>query len=76
MSGITKGHIGKSNIASLNANKEIKLSVLDLETGIKTEYNSTREAARALTCQNRSIIKNMNSIKQKPYKGRYVFTKL
>jgi hypothetical protein len=50
----------------------IKIEVLDLETEIKTEYNSLRAAAKALLCPRASIMKNIKSKKQKPYRGRYI----
>jgi hypothetical protein len=49
---------------------------LRLPTKISTIYNSIRVAAKALNVFPQAIIQNINSKKQKPYKGRYVFTKL
>jgi hypothetical protein len=53
-----------------------KLEVTDLETNISTVYNSIGAAAKDLNI-NRGIISgyfNRNQIK--PYRGRYVFTKI
>lgn len=53
--------------------KSKRLSVLDLETGVETTYNSIGEAARTLNLLLDSIRANMRSKNKKPYRGRYVF---
>jgi len=53
-----------------------RISVTDLISGIITEYSSIRQAAKALNCGDSTITYNLNSKKQKPYKGRYVFIKI
>jgi hypothetical protein len=50
-----------------------KIMVTDLETNSSTYYASINEAAKALSCRDCSILKNLNSKNKKPYKGRYVF---
>ncbi len=56
--------------------KGIKVTVLDLETSIITEYHSIRKAAQALDSYPTAIIKydNLQLIRgyTKPFKGRYV----
>ena len=42
-----------------------------LETGINTEYNSIRQAAKVLNCFQSAISANLRSKSQKPYLGRY-----
>ncbi len=59
-----------------NQPNALKIQVTDLELNTKTTYNSTHEAARALNIPQSSISCNLKSKKQKPYKGRYVFTKI
>ena len=70
MSVSQKGHKGA---AQPNA---IQIEVTDLETNTSTSYASINEAAKALNCPSASIRRNLNSISQKPYKGRYAFKKL
>lgn len=50
-----------------------QIEVTDLQTGISTVYNSINLAGKTLNVSHSSIINNINSKKQKPYKGRYVF---
>jgi len=52
------------------------IEVFDLEENISTIYNSIREAARALNLpSHKAIVNYIKNNKQKPYKGRYTFTK-
>ena len=53
-----------------------RIEVTDLSTGIKTEYESIKKAAKALNTYDGAISYNIVSKKQKPFKGRYVFKKL
>lgn len=53
-----------------------RIDVTDLSTGIKTEYESIKKAAKALNCSDSAIGYNINSKKQKPFKGRYVLSKI
>lgn len=47
--------------------------VTDLETNCSVCYDSVNLAAKALNCGDSSILKNRKSIKNKAYKGRFVF---
>lgn len=53
----------------------IKVTVLDLETSITTEYNSIRKAAQAMHSYAHVVIKHenlqLNKAYKKPFKGRY-----
>jgi len=53
-----------------------KISVLDLSTNETTEYDSMREAARALNIKHNVISIYLKNNQQKPYKGRYIFKKI
>lgn len=68
MSLSQKGHKG-----SYNQPNSKKLMVTDLETNTSTYYDSINLAAKALKIGDSSILKNLNSLKGKPYKRRYVF---
>lgn len=70
MSLSQKGHKGS---AQPNAKK---IMVTDLETNSSTNYDSINKAAKALSCGDSSILKNLKSKNKNPYKGRYVFTLL
>jgi group I intron endonuclease len=71
---ISASMMGKNS--SKNQPSSLKLEVTDLEKNISTIFNSISEAARALKIAQPSISYNLKSKKQKPYKGRYVFTKI
>lgn len=49
--------------------------ILDLNSGITTEYPSARNAAIALNASNSTIMNKLNGKNNKPYKGRYVISK-
>lgn len=49
--------------------------ILDLNSGITTEYPSARNAAIALNASNSTIMNKLNGKNDKPYKGRYVISK-
>lgn len=51
------------------------VAVLDLNTGITTEYPSARNAALALNASNSTIMNKVNGKNTKPYKDRYVIRK-
>jgi hypothetical protein len=51
------------------------IEVFDLEEKTTTTYNSIGEAARALNIYQSVIVKYFARNQQKPYKGRYTFSK-
>jgi group I intron endonuclease len=53
-----------------------KISVSDLELDTKISYNSLKEASRALNILQSSISNYLINNRKKPYKGRYIFTKI
>ena len=71
-----KEHLTKLNKNVLAIKKGIKVSILDLETNITTDYDSIRKAAQALGSYATVLIKheNLKLYKgyTKPFKGRYV----
>jgi group I intron endonuclease len=52
------------------------IEVMVLETGNKNTYESTREAGRALNIDSSIISRYLRNNQKKPYKGRYIFTKI
>jgi group I intron endonuclease len=50
----------------------VQLEVLDLETGIKTTYDSISEAAIALDVKRPSLSRYLLGTQVKPFKGRYI----
>jgi hypothetical protein len=56
--------------------KSIVVLVTDLTTNISTEYNSMSAAARALGIGKASVINYFSNNQKKPYKGRYIFSKI
>jgi group I intron endonuclease len=52
------------------------IEVIELETGNKNTYESTREAGRALNIDGSIIARYLRDNQKKPYKGRYIFTKI
>jgi F-type H+-transporting ATPase subunit a len=53
----------------------IKIKVTDLETNITTEYDSVKQAARALDLSSpNTIYMFFKQNQKKPYKGRYIFS--
>jgi hypothetical protein len=68
-------HETRAKISASQPNS-IKLEVLDLETNISTTYDSTSEAARALNIAQSRISMYFNRNQIKPYKGRFIFTKI
>lgn len=54
----------------------IKLQVFDKETNKTTIYSSISEAATNLNINPRRISMYLSRNQQKPYKNRYVFTKI
>lgn len=73
--GIKQSEEHKKN-RSLAQPNCIKIEVLDLETNITTPYLSISAVARALNTRPSSIHTNLNSKRQKPFKGRYVLKKI
>lgn len=53
-----------------------RIEVTDLNSGIRTEYDSIKKAAKALNCSDSAMAYNLNSKKQNPFKGRYVLRKI
>lgn len=51
------------------------VAVLDLNSGITTEYPSARNAALALNTSDSTIRNKLNGKNAKPYKGRYIISK-
>jgi hypothetical protein len=68
--------MGNTNSNSKNHPNSKKIEVTDLELDTKTTYNSINEAARALNLPLSSISKYFTRNQIKPYKKRYVFTKI
>jgi hypothetical protein len=66
--------MGNSN-AKNNPNAQ-KIEVTDLELDTKTSYSSIKAAAKALNCRHSTIIGYFRKNQKKPYKKRYVFTKI
>jgi hypothetical protein len=67
--------------ASLNAYQAsnpncIKIEVSDLANNTKTIYPSLGSAARALNINQKTISNYFSRNQKKPYKGRYIFTKI
>jgi group I intron endonuclease len=52
------------------------IEVFVLETGNKNTYESTGEAGRALNIDSSIISRYLRNNQKKPYKGRYIFTKI
>ena len=50
-----------------------KIEVTDIDTNIITIYRSINQAAKAINCRDSAIRYSINSKKQIPYKGRYLF---
>jgi len=63
----------KLKSALSNPSNRNKIEVFDKDTNQTTYYDSINKAAIALNCNNTSILYNIKSTKQKPYKGRYIF---
>jgi hypothetical protein len=59
-----------------NYGKLITVEVFDLELNTKTTFGSISEAARALNINQKTISNYFIRNQKKPYKGRYVFTKI
>jgi hypothetical protein len=59
-----------------NQPNALKIQVTDLELNTKTTYNSIRAAARALNINYGVITTYFRRNQQKPFRGRYVFTKI
>lgn len=67
-------HSEETKLAISHSNPNIKkIEVTDIDTNIITIYHSINQAAKSLNCRDSAIHYNLNSKKQKPYKGRYVF---
>lgn len=79
MSEIHKGKVLSEETKtkmSLYHPKRMRIEVTDLVLNTSAVFNSIRGAAKALNTSHTAIIKNIDSKKQKPYKGRYVFRKI
>nr|UYR50730.1 hypothetical protein [Morchella crassipes] len=53
-----------------------KIYVTDLDTNIKTAYNSIRHAASAIDANRASVVNYLNSSQLKLYLGRYIFERV
>jgi group I intron endonuclease len=72
-----KAKISAALMGNSNRNKHAqKIEVTDLELNTKTIYPYINAAARALNCAESSIRLYFRNNQQKPYKKRYVFTKI
>jgi group I intron endonuclease len=71
---ISASMFGKNN--AKNQPSSLKIEVTDLEKNISTIFNSMGEAARALKIAQAIISTYFRNNQKKPYKGRYVFTKI
>jgi len=58
-----------------NGNPPQKIEVLDIETNLTTTFDSIHAAARSLDIKHYIISQYFIRNQQKPYKGRFVFTK-
>lgn len=71
-----KEHLANLNRTILAEKKSFKITVLDLETNIITEYSSIRKAALAIGSYAHNITKyeklKLNNNYSKPFKNRYV----
>jgi predicted GIY-YIG superfamily endonuclease len=80
-SGVTRAKISASKIGNTHSTSQshpnsTKTVVTDLEFKTKTTFGSICEAARALNIHPYIISGYFNRNQIKPYKGRYVFTKI
>jgi hypothetical protein len=73
MSGKNSPMFGKTGEKHHNS---LKIVVTDLELNTKTTFGSISEAARALNINQKTISNYFIRNQKKPYKGRYVFTKI
>jgi hypothetical protein len=68
----------RSYLAKMNAEKGIKVGVLDIETNITTTYDSIRKAAEALGCAKYTIQfyekQQLKTGVVKAFKGRYIIS--
>jgi len=71
---ISESKKGKPKIEGSGSPSQ-QIEVFDIKNNTTTYYDSIREAAKALNCDNSAIRYYFKSIKSKPYKGRYTFTK-
>lgn len=69
----SKEHKLKLSLADPNS---IKILVTDLLTNIVTEHSSMSAAAKALGIGKASVIHYFSNNQKKPYKNRYVFSKI
>ena len=73
--GLSKSEEHKLKL-SLADPKSVVVLVTDLTTNISTEYNSMSAAAKALGIGKASVIHYFSNNQKKPYKGRYLFSKV
>jgi group I intron endonuclease len=67
---LTEDH--KANLSAAQPNSK-KLSVLDIQTGMDTIYDSVAGAERLMNLPKDSIRANLRSKNKKPYRDRYIF---
>jgi hypothetical protein len=65
----------KKKITDAMPNK-IQIEVTDIKNNTTTTYNCIREAARALNIAQPTINSYFSRNQKKPYKGRFIFTKI
>lgn len=73
-SKMSASKMGNSN--GKNQPNSLKIEVTDFELNTKTTFGSICEAARALNCDHSSITSYFRRNQKKPFRGRYVFTKI
>jgi group I intron endonuclease len=78
-SEVTRAKMSASQMGNTNGQNHpnsIKIQVTDLELNTKTIYKSMRAAARALNIRQSSISKYFIKNREKPFKGRYIFSRV
>jgi hypothetical protein len=73
--GKTRSEDIRAKISASNPNS-LKIEVTDLYLNSKTTYNSMHEAARTLSILQCRISTYLIRNQKKPYKGRYIFSKI
>jgi group I intron endonuclease len=72
-----KTHSEQSKLQNLLSQPNSQqIEVTDVQTNQKTNYNSIREAARALNIRQSNITLYFSRNQVKPYKDRYIFKKV
>jgi hypothetical protein len=74
MSASKKGNTYAQN--QPHSQKQKKIVVIDLKTGIRNTFDSMHKAAKAINCTHRNISLYFIRNQIKPYKGRYGFERV